>query len=130
MEFIKVGKVGRVAHITIDHPPMNTSSTESWLLNMRTNDTVRAMLLDSANQKPRLGFFHRATLYRLAPLRMVPPQTAEWLCESSQEWSGTRTSLMPHPKTLALCRDLRRRFGKVRLLIAPRAKLFTRTAMA
>jgi len=28
MEFIKVGKVGRVAHITIDHPPMNTISTE------------------------------------------------------------------------------------------------------
>lgn len=57
-DFIKVGKVGRVTHITIDHPPMNTISTEilQELAKLVTeyggNDTVRAILLNSANQKP------------------------------------------------------------------------------
>jgi uncharacterized protein YndB with AHSA1/START domain len=37
-----------------------------------------------------LGFFNRATVYGLKPLRISPPAEAEWLCESGQEWSGTR----------------------------------------
>jgi hypothetical protein len=37
-----------------------------------------------------LGFFNRATVYRLTPARLAPPQRAEWLCESGQEWTGTR----------------------------------------
>ena len=56
--FIKTGKVGRVAHITIDHPPMNTISTAivqqlaMLVSDYEGDDTVRAILLDSANQKP------------------------------------------------------------------------------
>lgn len=37
-----------------------------------------------------LGFFNRATVYQLSPARMAPPQTAEWICKSGQEWSGTK----------------------------------------
>jgi uncharacterized protein YndB with AHSA1/START domain len=37
-----------------------------------------------------LGFFNRATLYRLDPGRMSPPLEAEWACVTGQEWSGTR----------------------------------------
>jgi enoyl-CoA hydratase/carnithine racemase len=57
-EFIKVGNVGRVAHITIDHPPMNTISAEilqelaKRVAEYEGNESVRAILLDSANQKP------------------------------------------------------------------------------
>jgi enoyl-CoA hydratase/carnithine racemase len=57
-DFIKVGKVGKVAHITIDHPPMNTISIEilrelaRLVAENEANETVRAILLDSANQKP------------------------------------------------------------------------------
>lgn len=36
-----------------------------------------------------LGFFNRATLYRLAPVR-VNTSVAEWQVETGQEWSGTR----------------------------------------
>jgi hypothetical protein len=37
-----------------------------------------------------LGFFNRATLYRLKPLVEEPPARNEWLCESGKEWAGTR----------------------------------------
>jgi len=37
-----------------------------------------------------LGFFNRATVYRLNRLRMAPPHEAEWLCSSGKEWSGTK----------------------------------------
>jgi len=37
-----------------------------------------------------LGFFNRTTVYKLSPLHMAPPHTAEWRCESGQEWTGTR----------------------------------------
>jgi enoyl-CoA hydratase/carnithine racemase len=57
-DFIKCEQVGRVAYITIDHPPTNSISTgilES-LANLVTengkDDGVRAILLDSAHQKP------------------------------------------------------------------------------
>jgi len=57
-EFMKVSKVGRVAHITIDHPPMNTINTgilQQLARNVaryEADDSVRVILLDSANQKP------------------------------------------------------------------------------
>ena len=57
-EFMKAVKVGRVAHITIDHPPMNTINTEILqqlardVAKYEADDTVRVILLDSANQKP------------------------------------------------------------------------------
>jgi hypothetical protein len=37
-----------------------------------------------------LGFFNRATVYRLRSKLKQPPAAAEWLCESGSEWSGTR----------------------------------------
>src|SRR6516164_9998460 len=55
---IKVGKVGRVVEITIDHPPMNTISTgmlqelAEVVAKYEGDDSVRAFLLDSANQRP------------------------------------------------------------------------------
>ncbi len=57
-DLIKTRKVGRVATITIDHPPMNTISTgilqrlAELVSEYEGDDTVRAILLDSANQKP------------------------------------------------------------------------------
>ncbi|HXW56787.1 MAG TPA: SRPBCC domain-containing protein [Candidatus Cybelea sp.] len=37
-----------------------------------------------------LGFFRRATVYRLQLVRAVEPREAEWQCVSGQEWNGTR----------------------------------------
>ena len=37
-----------------------------------------------------LGFFDRATIYRLRGLTLAPPATAAWLCETGKEWSMTR----------------------------------------
>ena len=37
-----------------------------------------------------LGFFNRATVYRLSPRPGEPPVKAEWRCETGQEWDGTR----------------------------------------
>jgi hypothetical protein len=37
-----------------------------------------------------LGFFNRATVYRLRPQPGQLPAEAEWVCESGDEWSGTR----------------------------------------
>jgi len=57
-DFIKTGKVGRVATITIDHPPMNSISTgilqqlAELVSEYEEDDSIRAILLDSANQKP------------------------------------------------------------------------------
>jgi enoyl-CoA hydratase len=58
LNFLKIGKAGRVVHVTIDHPPMNTISTEilqelaQVVAEHQRDDAVRAILLDSANQKP------------------------------------------------------------------------------
>jgi hypothetical protein len=37
-----------------------------------------------------LGFFNRATVYNLQPVRIVAPRDAEWACESGEEWNGTK----------------------------------------
>jgi hypothetical protein len=37
-----------------------------------------------------LGFFNRATIYRLRLEIDSPPVQAEWKCETGAEWSGTR----------------------------------------
>lgn len=44
-----------------------------------------------------LGFFDRKTVYRLRSLTLIAPASAAWLCESGNEWEGTRLifSLMP-----------------------------------
>jgi hypothetical protein len=39
-----------------------------------------------------LGFFNRATIYRLRHTIEQPPVSAEWVYESGDEWSGTRIS--------------------------------------
>src|SRR6516225_1223205 len=55
---IKSKKVGRVAHVTIDHPPTNSISTgilqqlAERFSEYEADDSIRAILLDSANQKP------------------------------------------------------------------------------
>jgi hypothetical protein len=36
-----------------------------------------------------LGFFNRATIYRLKLQVDEPPVLADWLCETGKEWSGT-----------------------------------------
>lgn len=36
-----------------------------------------------------LGFFNRATVYRLRLRVAQPPVQAEWLCETGEEWIGT-----------------------------------------
>lgn len=36
-----------------------------------------------------LGFFNRATVYRLRLESDRPPVEAEWICETGAEWSGT-----------------------------------------
>jgi hypothetical protein len=37
-----------------------------------------------------LGFFNRATVYRLRLTVDSPPAIAEWVCETGDEWNGTR----------------------------------------
>jgi hypothetical protein len=37
-----------------------------------------------------LGFVNRQTVYRLKQQVNHPPDRVEWLCETGQEWSGTR----------------------------------------
>jgi len=37
-----------------------------------------------------LGFFKRATVYRLELTRVSGPHEAEWRCLSGKEWEGTR----------------------------------------
>ncbi len=37
-----------------------------------------------------LGFFKRATVYRLKLAKVQSPVQAEWRCVSGQEWNGTR----------------------------------------
>jgi len=45
---------------------------------------------DAATNKVELGFFNRATSYRLHPTLLAPPLQAQWLCETGKEWSGTK----------------------------------------
>ena len=37
-----------------------------------------------------LGFFQRKTVYRLRLRENRPPAGAEWVCESGEQWNGTR----------------------------------------
>src|SRR5215471_6517918 len=57
-DFVKTRKVGRVAQITIDNPPTNSVSTgvlqriADLVSDYEAEDSIRAILLDSANGKP------------------------------------------------------------------------------
>lgn len=55
--------------------------TEWWAADVREAGAEGAV---------ELGFFNRATVYRLRPARRTAPREAEWLCESGKEWAGTR----------------------------------------
>ncbi len=45
---------------------------------------------DSSSGIVELGFFNRATIYRLQPVAMAAPTKAEWLCQSGKEWQNTK----------------------------------------
>jgi hypothetical protein len=53
-----------------------------------------------------LGFFNRATVYDLRPVRIITPTLAEWACQSGEEWNGTVLlfDLLPQKETRALLR--------------------------
>ena len=57
-DFIKSGRVAGVATITIDHPPTNSISSgilqqlAELVSEYEADDSIRAILLDSANHKP------------------------------------------------------------------------------
>ena len=52
-----------------------------------------------------LGFFNRASIYRLRPAIEQSAAKAEWMCESGDEWSGTRIAFqMETTKTGTLLR--------------------------
>jgi hypothetical protein len=45
---------------------------------------------DKTGGTVELGFFNRATTYRLQPIQIAAPGQAHWLCQTGKEWSGTR----------------------------------------
>lgn len=45
-----------------------------------------------------LGFFKRATIYRLRLKVDKPPIQAEWLCETGAEWAGTHIAFHLEPR--------------------------------
>ena len=61
--------------------PLHHGFSQWWSEDVTENKAARTV---------ELGFFNRATVYRLNSVRMAAPQSAEWLCESGQEWQGTR----------------------------------------
>ena len=52
----------------------------------------------AAGDAAELGFFNRATIYRLRPQILQPSSRAEWLCETGQEWTGTRIVFALEPR--------------------------------
>jgi hypothetical protein len=44
---------------------------------------------DSTTGLVELGFFRRATVYRLAQTQTTAHSEVEWLCQSGKEWNGT-----------------------------------------
>jgi uncharacterized protein YndB with AHSA1/START domain len=45
--------------------------------------------ITEAAQAVELGFFGRSTIYRLRLAADSPPNHADWICETGDEWSGT-----------------------------------------
>ncbi len=44
-----------------------------------------------------LGFFNRATIYRLRLYSSQPPFEADWMCETGDEWNGTHIRFRNQP---------------------------------
>jgi hypothetical protein len=64
-----------------------------WAADVRENPAAPA---DSRNVD--LGFFNRATVYSLKPLKSLSANDVEWLCESGKEWQGTKLIFRLTPK--------------------------------
>src|SRR5579872_4225711 len=47
--------------------------------------------------KIELGFFNRATIYRLRAMAIHAPSTAQWMCETGAEWEGTQIAFSIEP---------------------------------
>ena len=45
---------------------------------------------DNSTKIVDLSFYKGATIYRLAPVRDTPPAEVAWLCETGEEWKGTK----------------------------------------
>jgi len=45
---------------------------------------------DYSTEIVEVAFFNRATVYRLKSIRSSTPWTTEWLCQTGQDWTGTR----------------------------------------
>ena len=52
---------------------------------------------ERSNGIVELGFFKRATVYRLQLVRVAAPLETEWLCQTGQEWKGTRLLFRLNP---------------------------------
>ena len=53
---------------------------------------------DRATGKVELGFFKRATVYCLEPVRDTPPGEVAWRCISGREWKGTKLVFQLTPR--------------------------------
>jgi len=55
-------------------------------------------VIEAPDSGADLGFFDRATIYRLRPERLETDREATWRCESGDEWSGTRLIFELEPR--------------------------------
>lgn len=53
---------------------------------------------DRSTGNVELGFFKRATVYVLEPLRDAAPGEVAWLCRSGKEWEGTKLLFQLTPR--------------------------------
>ena len=61
--------------------------------------------ITEADGAVELGFFNRATLYRLRLAAGHPPAEADWTCHTGEEWNGTQIRFRLEPsKTGSLLR--------------------------
>ena len=61
--------------------------------------------ITEAGGSVELGFFNRATIYRLRLHSSQPPSAVEWVCETGDEWNGTHIRFLNEPaKSGALMR--------------------------
>jgi len=49
---------------------------------------------EGADGTVELGFFNKATVYRLRRVATEGTQLCEWICESGKEWEGTRLTFL------------------------------------
>jgi uncharacterized protein YndB with AHSA1/START domain len=56
---------------------------------------------DRSTGNVELGFFNRATVYGLAPVRNAAQREVAWLCNSGKEWKGTKLVFQLTPSSKA-----------------------------